>query len=347
MNRKSLRVVSFLLLLCLSGCAEPPLSPIAEGEYVDDFIVCWECFDSLYCDFPHKQIDWQECYSRYLPAAAQADNDMEFIGVLMDLLGELHDGHVYLFADDHIYVPYALEFDPNYDMSVIYDYFELEGGITWNDEGQFGYCVFPEMSYLMIPSWSGGVFDPAVFHQVFDSLFTESEVVVIDERMNYGGSTTNANHVAGRFTDEDVLALYFQYRNGPDHGDYTELYPFCIAPLGSWHFAGDVYVLQGRTCASSSEWFLNLMGVLPNVVTVGERSYGAGGIPQLIALPNGWQINVPYIIVYTSEMIPVEWNGIEPDVHVPTTPEDFAEGRDPVLDYVFSECGLRNWGTQY
>ncbi len=341
MNRKAYLIASLQLLICLAGCTEPPLSPIAGGEYVDDYITCWEYFDSLYCDFPHKQIDWQECYSMYLPAAASAGNDMEFIGVLMDLLAELQDAHVRLIVDGRSYRPWSRDYEPNYDMEVIYDYFEPYGGIIWNDPGQFGYCVLPEMSYLLISSWGGGEFDPVVFHQVFDSLFTGSAVVVIDERMNGGGNSLNADHVAGRFCDEDRLAMYIQFRNGPDHDDYTELYPVYTTPRGSWQFTGDVYVLQGRRSASAAEMFLNYMGVLPNVVTVGERSYGTTGNPQPMILPNGWEVWVPRWILYTSEMIPTEWNGIEPDVNVPTTPEDFAEDRDPVLDYIFSECGLR------
>ncbi len=33
----------------------------------------------------------------------------------------------------------------------------------------------------------------------------------------------------------------------------------------------------------------------------------------------------------------IEWNGIAPDIYIKTTEEDFLDGRDPVLDFIFGD----------
>ena len=79
------------------------------------------------------------------------------------------------------------------------------------------------------------------------------------------------------------------------------------------------------------------MREIPHVTLVGDTTGGSSGNPHMFRLGNGWEYAVPRWINYTADMQVIEWNGIEPDIYVKTTEEDFLDGRDPVLDFVFSD----------
>ncbi|MCD4707693.1 MAG: hypothetical protein K8S62_08130 [Candidatus Sabulitectum sp.] len=327
----------FLLLgLC---CMSTPTATLGSGEYTDDFISCWDHFDTTYCYFPSKGVDWQYCYQKYLSLAMEAQRDDDFLNVLMDMLAELRDAHVHIATDEGYFFPWSRDYEANYSNAVSDSYFEAFGGVSYNPEGMFSYCCSPKISYFRISSWPSNM-NTQEFQHLFDSLAINSEAVIIDVRMNGGGNSSKAFEVAQRFADRERAALYVQFRDGPDHDDFCDYIVSAIFPGGHQRYTGPVYVLQGRGVASSTEMFLCYMGVIPSVTTVGERSYGASGCPVYMTLPNGWQVKVPTWIDYTADMVIIEWTGIEPDVYIDTTLEDFNSGVDPILDFVFSECGL-------
>ena len=45
--------------------------------------------------------------------------------------------------------------------------------------------------------------------------------LIVDVRNNDGGNDRNAKDIAGRFTNERRLYRHVQWRNGPDHSDFT------------------------------------------------------------------------------------------------------------------------------
>jgi C-terminal processing protease CtpA/Prc len=99
---------------------------------------------------------------------------------------------------------------------------------------------------------------------------------------------------------------------------------------------GAVLLLIGRRCASSNESFIAAMRQLPNVTLVGDRTAGSSGNPGTFPLANGWTYSVSRWIEYTVDGQVIEDVGLSPGVFVTATAADFAQGRDPVLEWALN-----------
>ncbi|MBN2104645.1 hypothetical protein JW835_11450 [bacterium] len=184
----------------------------------------------------------------------------------------------------------------------------------------------------MIRQWDSTGLDVQKFDEIFEQ-FKLSPAMIIDVRMNSGGESLLADAVAERFADQVRLFLYSRRRNGPDHDDLTDLSREYIQPRGPWPFHRPVAVLCGRTCASSTEHFINAMHELPHVTSIGDTTAGAKGNPAPFYFQDGTTYYIPRFIYYTVDMTVVEWNGICPDILVKSTEADFYAKIDPVLDF--------------
>ena len=61
----------------------------------------------------------------------------------------------------------------------------------------------------------------------------DSPALIIDVRMNPGGSSLPALSIAARFVDEPRTYEFVRYRNGPAHSDLTSLQPHTVVPRGA------------------------------------------------------------------------------------------------------------------
>jgi len=109
-----------------------------------------------------------------------------------------------------------------------------------------------------------------------------------------------------------------------------------LNPRGPWQYTGTVLLLVGRRCASSNESFIAAMRELPHVTLVGDRTAGSTASPGTFPLANGCSYTVSRWIEYTADNQVIEDLGISPRVFVPSGPGDFAQGRDPVLDWALA-----------
>jgi carboxyl-terminal processing protease len=86
-------------------------------------------------------------------------------------------------------------------------------------------------------------------------------------------------------------------------------------------------------CFSACEDFAEMMKHVPSVTAIGDTTSGASGAPQAFALPSGRQINVSTKDIRRYDGLPIEWNGVPPDILVRQTAEDVNMGRDKQLEY--------------
>ena len=218
----------------------------------------------------------------------------------------------------------------NWDRSVWQQYIARAG---WTQgQNDWGYGVLDGVPYISIGSWGASSIRSADFDVALER-FRSAPAIILDVRMNPGGNDALAFEVAGRFARTSVVFGSVRFRNGPSHSDFGPATTRTLNPRGSWQYTGQVLVLTGRRCASSNESFIAAMGQLPNVTLAGDRTAGATGNPGTFPLANGWSYTVSRWIEYTADNQPIEDIGISPDVFVTAGPQDFAMGRDPVLDW--------------
>jgi len=171
--------------------------------------------------------------------------------------------------------------------------------------------------------------------------FKDNDVpgVILDMRVNGGGSGWLANQMAAYFFDkETVVGNTAKYNQGSgafymDPGDEQSMIP----PRSELQFSGPVAVLVGPGCASACEFFSYDMTLGKRATIVGQYpSDGAGGSVEQFLMPEN--ISTQMTIgraVDAQGNIHLEGKGVVPTVRVPVTAETLkkqAAGEDVVLE---------------
>jgi carboxyl-terminal processing protease len=148
--------------------------------------------------------------------------------------------------------------------------------------------------------------------------------IIIDLRNNPGGYLTTAVEVSSEFIDDGVI-LYEQYGDGrrDEH-----------RALGNGQ-ATDVplVVLINEGSASASEILAGALQDYERATLVGVKSFGKGSVQNWVPLSdNQGAARVTIAKWLTPDERLIDHIGLEPNVVVEMTPEDFEAGRDPQLD---------------
>ena len=83
---------------------------------------------------------------------------------------------------------------------------------------------------------------------------------------------------------------------------------------------------------SAANDFVKMMKCFPEVKTVGDQTGGGAGLPFTSTLPNGWTVRFSACPSYDRNGNQIEF-GIAPDYSVGQTDEDFAKGRDTLIEF--------------
>jgi C-terminal processing protease CtpA/Prc len=327
-----------LLLVLFTACGSPGGPDAISGEpFAETFDRVWSTVDQQYSYFDAKGIDWPAARDQFRPRAVQAASEAEFRSVIGELLGVLRDAHVNLRGPTGTVVA---TFNPghfvNWKSNVWSHALTRHGiipGLGAVVSGSVG-----TVRYVAIRTWAQGLITIAEVDAALGSL-AGATAVIIDVRMNGGGSDAIAYPVAGRFTPTPVTGAWYKYRSGPAHGDFGPLTPHLLTPWGTT-YQGPVLLLTGRACMSACEGFVSALRALPTVTVMGDTTFGATGSPGTFPLRDGWSFTVSRWIQYTADMLMIEGSGIAPAVVVPCTAQDLASGQDPVLEEAFRIAAL-------
>jgi hypothetical protein len=336
-RREAISRISQVVLAAAGGAcgSRSPTSPSPPAaDFSAQFDSLWSTFDREYSYFLHKGIDWNALRAAFRPRATAAADQADFVGVVREMLGNLHDGHVFVRdPGGRQLATYSPSHFVNWDRSVWQQYIR---GADWTPGlGDSGYGILDSVPYVTLAGWNTASVRSADVDAALER-FPGAPAMIIDVRMNSGGDSQLAFDVAGRFTQMTVVTGYARFRNGPSHSDFGPPMQFTLSPRGSRRFTGTVLLLIGRRCASSNETFIAAMRQLPHVTLVGDQTAGSSGNPGTFPLANGWSYTVSRWIEYTADNQVIEDVGISPQAFVPADAGDFMRGRDPVLDWALS-----------
>lgn len=241
---------------------------------------------------------------------------------LREMLAPLKDLHVWIEAPGGpVYTVVGNPNQPNWDGKAILA--RLSGAVLGKPPhfvGRIG-----DIGYVAIGAWKKEGFGD--LEAALDKL-ADARALILDVRANGGGDELLARRIAGRFATKPVVYGKAQARDPTLGGNgFLEPFPKQFDPAGKGD-ARKVVVLQGPYCASSTEWFLLMMGALDNVTTVGLPSRGATGNPQPFALFPGVNVWVPTQRGLMPDGTLIEGRGIPPDEEVGRG----EEGKDAALE---------------
>ncbi len=326
-----------LLLACLFlvGCDKGEGYTRSPRE---NFEALWKIMDENYCFFEFKDIDWDEVHDRYSVQITDTMNQYDLFKVLGKMLNEVKDGHTNLVSSFNIsrYWAWYEDYPANFSTEVQKKYlgsatdndFQQAAGISYRTlaDGQVGYMYYS--------SFSSGVGETNIDHILL--LFKDCKGLIIDVRDNGGGSLTYSDLIASRFLEEKILAGYLQHKTGKGHNDFSEPYPTYLTPSEHIRWFRPVVVLTNRHCFSAANDFVQKMNLMPQVVTIGDRTGGGSGFPFSSELPNGWGVRFSAGPMLDTKMQHTEF-GIDPDIRVDMTAEDISKGKDTII-----EAGIAN-----
>lgn len=313
------------------------ISCVDEEEFADtpqgNMEALWKIIDEHYCFLDYKQqeygLDWDAVHQKYKERVKGSLTRKQQFEVLCDMLGELRDGHVNLSAAHDIgrYWSWFEDYPTNFSDTLIRRYmgtdYQIASGISYKIlDDNIGYIRYESFSD---PIGEGNL-NEALSHMIL------CRGLIIDIRSNGGGMLTNAEKLAARFCQEKTLVGYYQHKTGPGHQDFSEKEARYLEPSANVRWNKPAVVLTNRRVYSAANEFAVYMKTLPNVRLVGDHTGGGAGMPFSSSLPCGWSVRFSAVPMYDAQGESAEF-GIEPDYNVQQTDEDFAKGKDTLIEF--------------
>jgi len=305
-----------------AGQAAEPVEPLSPELNRDAIQLLRNAVDANYSYRDRLKVDWDKMIGAQTKAMTAARTPNQFARAVARLLRVAEDAHVYVRAGDRTITTHVNANPPNYSFQTLRrsvpDLKEHHGGVVTGK--------YPDgIGYLAIPVWS-----QAQTIGVDDAFATvkDTKGLIIDVRMNGGGSENLASHFAGRFIDQPKV--YSKNRIRRD-GQWLGPFDRVVKPRADGdRYRGPIAVLIGPKVASSCESFVLMMKQCPRCKLVGDVTKGSSGNPRPYALGNG----VTVILSSWEDQLPdgtiLEGRGVTPDVQVKTTLVELRK-RDAVL----------------
>jgi C-terminal processing protease CtpA/Prc len=213
------------------------------------------------------------------------------------------------------------------------------------------YSLLPSgYGYIKVNSFlDNDVLSIQVWERAID-FFNQNQVpgVILDMRVNGGGSGWLADQMAAYFFDKETVVgnvARYSKQTGKfymDPGDETRMIP----PRPALQYKGPVALLVGPACASACEFFSYDMTLNDRAMIVGQYpTEGAGGSVEQFAMPEGIMAQMTTgRAVDANGNIHLEGKGVVPTVKVPVTAETLqkqANGEDVVLEAAEQALGQK------
>ena len=304
-----------------------------------NFNVLWWTFEENCSIFSLTDVDWQMMYDYYRPLITEHTMPQELFDIFTQMLTPLNDGHTNLAAriDGEIFyfnagpAPRSIWMMERIDemFAVISSY--LDGNSLHEaveDRIYYG-TIDQSIGYLNILGYVG--YSESDIDAVFSKL-QKTEALIIDIRMNMGGSAGLACALASRLASHKFRGYSKQARVG-DYEEFSRPVPIYIAPAGAQFLDRPVVILtSGNTISAADVQAMILKNpALPNVTLIGESTSGnfSNGLPK--SLPNGWEFTLSNERCLADNMN-YEQIGITPDIEVIGSEAALDKGDDNILE---------------
>jgi hypothetical protein len=336
-------------------CTQPP--PTGPLAVFDQF---WTTFDENYPFFAAKGIDWDQARATYRPRVTAGMSEDALHAVLSAMIRPLGDAHTAVRA------PSGTTFQGVRPGTTIPDqaledtirpYIErtaLKGRkLTTYANDLIGYAELPgRVGYLRLILFLGYAdgadyaSQRAGLDRAMDKILaTKPRKLILDLRVNGGGSDQLALDLAGRLTDRPFFAYAKRARNNPDDATaWTTPQPIFVRPTtGRPNFTGPLVILTAGSQLSAGETFTQAMeNRTPTPYRIGQNTQGVFSDVLVRQLPDGWQVVLPNEEFRTKTWTTYDGPGIPPHLQTPVfTPTELNAPRDSAFTAALRHLGAR------
>ncbi|RZF07937.1 S41 family peptidase [Streptomyces albidoflavus] len=342
------------------ACTRPaPEDPLAA------FDVFWQSFEENYPFFSAKGIDWHALRDQYRPRVHAKTTRDELHAVFSEMVKPLYDAHVAVEDGDRVFAQVrpgtvlpTQELDTKVKKFIVAH--DLKGARNLQDfaNGRITYADLPGgQGYLRISGFGGYAGDGAPYaaqlaelDRALDTVLDQERTqrlkgLVIDVRINGGGSDALGIHIAEHLTDTPYRAYSRRARNHPaDPTRHTRPQPVYVTPAQGPRYTGPVAVLTGGSTVSAGETFTQALMDRPGrTVRIGQPTQGVFSDVMRRKLPNGMAAWLPNEEFLTRSGRTFDGTGIPPHLTEPVFTEDeFDKKRDSAFDRALNV--LREYG---
>ncbi len=156
-------------------------------------------------------------------------------------------------------------------------------------------------------------------------LTSPCQKIILDLRNNPGGYLEVAQDIAGWFLERGQIVVI------EDFGQIKEQKIYKAE--GNASFAEyPVVILINQGSASGSEILAGALRDNQGIKLIGEKSFGKGSVQELERLREGSSLKITVAKWLTPNGELIADKGLEPDIKIEMTEEDYEEERDPQLD---------------
>jgi len=159
----------------------------------------------------------------------------------------------------------------------------------------------------------------------FDILETGADRIILDLRSNPGGYLQMAQYIAGWFLARGQIVVIEDFGQGKEREVYE-------AKGNNKFLDFPVVVLIDKGTASASEILAAALRDNRQIKLIGETSFGKGSVQKLEYLADGSSLKITVADWLTPAGRHITGEGLEPDITVEMTDQDYEQDKDPQLE---------------
>lgn len=156
-------------------------------------------------------------------------------------------------------------------------------------------------------------------------LASPCQKIILDLRNNPGGYLEVAQEISGWFLKRGEIVAIEDFGARKERNIYKA--------QGNASLVGfPVVILINQGSASGSEILAGALRDNRDILLIGEKSFGKGSVQELERLSEGSSLKITVAKWLTPKGELITDKGLEPDIKLEMTEEDYEEGKDPQLD---------------
>ena len=159
----------------------------------------------------------------------------------------------------------------------------------------------------------------------FEILGSQAKKIILDMRNNPGGYLEVAQSIAGWFLEKGQTVTIEDFGGKEEQKIYKAQ---GNARLSKY----PIVILINQGSASGSEILAGALRDNRQVKLIGEKSFGKGSVQELANLRGDYSLKITIAHWLTPKGDLISERGLEPDIEVQMTEEDYTQERDPQLD---------------
>ncbi len=217
----------------------------------------WQAFDDLHesisrysASIASRKINWDSLGMVYRTRITENMTENEYFETISELLQEFRDPHIWLIAPtETMYTIDYLGYEKNYDESLTNTYLS---DVEMHSPKINSALINGNIGYLFCSDFKG---DKKINNDIYDLVinkFSNTKGLIIDLRINNGGSVYNAQNLLNKLADE--RALWHTTQNRTFNG-FDDQFEWFIEPDLNTFYPNKVIVLNGRFTISAGERF--------------------------------------------------------------------------------------------